>query len=193
MTPTPALPCPHCKRVLGPESWIDVRNGVCAKCRTDFEFVPFRALNFTTVRATPQAAVPASDSVCFFHAENRAESVCDSCGRLLCPVCTVPFAGQKLCPVCIAASKRSDAPHGVRERVLYDGLALALAVLPPLTLVLFFVTPLTAPVALGLTIYGWRKPGSLVRSGRVKFIVAGVAAAVQIIWWLFVLVSVWIK
>ena len=193
MTPTPALPCPRCKRALGPESWIDAQNGVCFKCRTEFEFIPFRALNFASVRAAAQSAVLASDSVCFFHAENRAESVCDGCGRLLCPVCTVPFAGEKLCPVCIAASKRSDAPHGVRERVLYDGLALAVAILPPISVIFFFVTPLTAPLALGLVIYGWRKPGSLVRSGRVKLVIAGVAAVVQIGWWFFVLGSLWLK
>jgi hypothetical protein len=191
MTSTPALPCPRCRRPLGPESWIDARNGVCAKCRSEFEFVPFRALNFASVRAAAQAAVVASDSVCFFHAENRAESICDSCGRLLCPVCTVPFAGQRLCPVCIAASKRSDAPHGVRERVLYDGLALALAFFP---LLVWPVTLLTAPAALGLVIYGWKKPGSLVRGpGRVRMIVAGIFAVLQIGAWGTGLTLAWLK
>jgi hypothetical protein len=191
MTPTPALPCPRCKRALPAASWIDEHDGVCLNCRTEFEFIPFRALNFANVRAAPQAAVLASDSVCFFHAENRAESVCDGCGRLLCPVCTVPFAGQKLCPVCIAASKRSDAPHGIRERVLYDGVALALGLFP---LIIWPFTLLTAPLALGFVIHGWRKPGSLVRGpGRIRLILAGILALVQIGAWGTFFTLAWLK
>src|SRR6266513_2033382 len=110
MTVGPALPCPRCKRVLGPESWIDAQAGICFRCKTEYEFAAFPALNATRVQLAPQAAVLAADSVCFFHPENRAEAICDGCGRLLCAVCTVPFAGQKLCPTCIAGAKISEAP-----------------------------------------------------------------------------------
>jgi hypothetical protein len=127
MTAGPALPCPRCQRTLGPESWIDAQGGVCFRCKTDYEFVAFPALTATRVPIAPQAAVLAADSVCFFHPENRAETICEGSGRLLCPVCTVPFVGRKLCPTCIAGTKGSPAPAIIRERTLFDGIALVLA------------------------------------------------------------------
>ncbi|MEO5960426.1 MAG: hypothetical protein ABIZ49_07975, partial [Opitutaceae bacterium] len=114
MTAGPVLACPSCKRTLGPESWSDAQHGTCFRCKNDFEFLGFPALTASRAKVAAQAAMLAEDSVCFFHAENRAEAVCEGCGRLLCPVCSVPFAGQKICPTCIAATKTSPASHLTR-------------------------------------------------------------------------------
>lgn len=191
MTPGPALPCPRCQRLLGPESWIVAHDGVCLHCRTGFEFVGFPALTAVRSVVAPQAAVLAADSVCFFHAENRAEAICDGCGRLLCPVCTVPFVGRKLCPACIAATRQSSAPVAVRSRVLYDTIALAMALVP---ILLWPFTVLTSPVALGLVIHGWKQPNSLVRGrGRGRLITAGVLAVIQISAWTAFFLSLWLK
>jgi hypothetical protein len=181
MTLAPALACPSCKRTLGPESWIDAHHGTCFRCKTDYEFFGFPALNASRTKVAAQTAMLAEDSVCFFHAENRAEAVCEGCGRLLCPVCAVPFGGQKICPTCIAATKTSEAPQMTRSRVLFDGIALMAAGLP---LLLWPFTLVTAPFALGMVIYGWKQPGSLVRGpSRVRFIIAGLLAAIQIGVW----------
>lgn len=191
MTPGPALRCPSCKRALGPEAWIDANNGVCLSCRTSFEFTAFPALTATKQQAAPQAAMLAADSVCFFHAENRAEAVCDSCGRLLCPVCTISLGGKRLCPSCMAANRSSDTTPVVRSRVLFDSLALTLALLP---LLIWPFTLVTAPVSLGLVIYGWNKPGSLTRGpSRARFIVAGIFALLQIGGWVTFFVFLWLK
>jgi hypothetical protein len=191
MTAGPALPCPRCKRVLGPESWSDAEHGVCFRCKTEYEFVAFPALNATRAQIAPQAAVLAADSVCFFHPENRAETICEGCGRLLCVVCSVPFAGQKLCPTCIAGAKTSEAPAMLRDRVLYDGIALALAGLP---LFIWPFTLITAPAALGMVVYGWNKPGSLVRGrSRARQIIAVILALLEIAGWITLGVFWWLK
>jgi hypothetical protein len=191
MTAGPALPCPHCRQVLRPEAWIDATSGVCGFCRTPFDFVGFPALTAAPTRAAPQAAVLAADSVCFFHPENRAEAICDSCGRLLCAVCAIPFSGQRICPSCIASSRKAGAPATVRSRTLYDNIALALALYP---LIIWFFTLVTAPVALGFVIYGWNKPGSLVRGrGRGKLIAAGILALLEIAGWITFFVFLWLK
>lgn len=182
MIAAPALPCPKCRRPLGAGSWIDGGSGHCFRCKTDFEVVMFPAVAAAPAAIAPQAAVLAADSVCFFHAENRAEAVCDGCGRLLCPVCAVPFAGQRLCPQCIAAGKKTEFPVLTRDRTLWDSIALSLAVVP---LVIWPLTLVTAPVALGVVLHGWKKPGSLVRgAGRVRFVVAGVLACLEIAGWI---------
>jgi hypothetical protein len=191
MTPGPALRCPSCKRSLGPEAWIDARNGVCLTCETAFEFERFPALTAAKHKVTPQTAVLAADSVCFFHAENRAEAVCDSCGRLLCPVCTISLGGQRLCPTCMAANRNSAAPPVVRSRVLFDRIALALAFFP---LLLWPLTLVTAPVALGFVFYGWKKPGSLVRGpSKGRFVVAGLIALLQIAGWVTFFTFLWLR
>lgn len=191
MTSGPALPCPSCKRVLGPESWSDAGSGTCVRCRTEFDFIGFPALHATRAQIAPQAAVLDADSVCFFHAENRAEAICEGCGRLLCPVCAVSFAGQRLCPACIAATKKSEAPTITRDRVLFDGIALVLALLP---IIAWPITLVTAPAALVLAIYGWKKPGSLVRGrSRVRLVIAMIVALLQIGGWITLFGTLWLK
>lgn len=191
MTTGPALPCPRCRRVLEPSAWRDSTGGTCRRCLTEFDFVPFPALTAARVRLAPQAAVVAEDSVCFFHADNRAETICEDCGRLLCAVCTVNFSGRKVCPSCIAMAKTSGAAPAVQERLLYDGLASALAWLPILA---WPVTLITAPVALGYVIYGWNKPSSIVRGrSRTRLIVAGSLAVLQIGAWVTFGVFLWLK
>ncbi len=186
MTPAVALRCPACKRQLETHSWHDDSSGECRLCGTSFEFRAFPALTAGAARITPQAAELAADSVCFFHAQNRADSICEGCGRLLCTVCAVPFMGRKLCPVCIAAeNKKETAPVAVRGRVLHESIALGLAVFPIATVVLFWFTLVTGPLALGWVIYAWNKPGSLVRGpSRWRLIVAAIFAIAEIIGWI---------
>jgi hypothetical protein len=189
MTSGPALPCPKCKRVLDPLSWRDAQFGQCRACGVDFEFIGFPALTAARARVVPKAVLVAEHATCFYHAENQAEAVCESCGRFLCSVCSVEFTGRLLCPGCIAAVKSTDV-QAIDRRTLYDGIAFALAFFPllfwPLTLV-------TAPTALGFVIFGWRKPRSLVHRGRAKFIVAGLFALAQITGWVFLLLSLWLR
>ena len=191
MTSAPALSCPRCRQPLGAALDADEHEGHCPRCSTEFEFVTFPALTAARPQVAPQAAVLAADSVCFFHAENRAEAVCDGCGRLLCPVCAVPFAGQKLCPTCIAAGRTAESAVLVRDRVLWDGIALVLAVFP---LLLWPLTCVTAPAALGLVIYGWKKPCSLVRGpSRARFIIAGLFAVLEIAGWVILGTMFWLR
>lgn len=176
-----ALNCPRCrKRTPVALSWADATSAACGGCLRAFEFVPFPA-NDTTARVVrPGAVVEGEEASCFFHAENRAEAVCEGCGRYLCPVCAVNFGGRTLCPNCISAGK-DVAPQLVTERVIYPSVALAIALVSCL---LWFLSIVTAPLVLGLIIHGWKKPGSLVRSGRWRFIAAGLVALIQIGGWI---------
>jgi hypothetical protein len=181
MTARTALPCPKCSRTLEPVSWRDDAAGTCWRCKADFEFEAFPALTAGRARVAAAAAVVEADSVCFFHASNRAETVCEDCGRLVCPVCTIDFGGKKRCPTCVAATKDSGAEAVVKDRVLYDSQALGLVFIP---IFIWPFTLLTAPVAIGFVIYGWKKPSSLVRgSSRTRLIVAAIIALLQIAAW----------
>ncbi|MDB6094616.1 MAG: hypothetical protein JWM32_2178 [Verrucomicrobia bacterium] len=143
----------------------------------------FPALTRAPTRVTPKAVVVSEHATCFFHAQNEAESVCESCGRMLCAVCTVEFSGRRLCPSCIALARKSPKAAST-HRVLYGGIALSLAILP---LFLWPFTAVTAPLSLGFVIFGWRKPGSLVGGGRARLIIAGMLALMEIAAWIVVL------
>jgi hypothetical protein len=176
-----ALSCPKCRRESAAMAWRQ-QDGRCPQCGQDFTFYAFPALTARVAVVAPQIAVP-EDAVCFFHAENKAESICESCGRFLCGVCGINFAGKKLCPSCIATTKATDTKLP-DSRVLYDGIALSIAVF---SLLIWPITVVTAPVALGFVVTGWRRPGSLVRGNRTRLVIAGLIALIEIAGWLFLL------
>lgn len=177
--------CPSCHRELPRDAWLNERQVHCRHCETDIEFVPFPALHASRAVARSEAATLGEDATCFFHATNRAAAVCSGCGRLLCAVCAVDFAGQCLCPSCIA-SRPASRPDNVPSRLLWDSIALMTATLP---LIVWPLTAVTAPTALGLALYGWNKPGSLVRGSRVRLILAMLFATAQLVGWTIGLVA----
>ncbi|HXQ81908.1 MAG TPA: B-box zinc finger protein [Opitutaceae bacterium] len=189
MTIGAKLPCPSCGRLLDSSAWIDDESGWCQHCDADFDFMGFPALDAQPARVVPKAVLVAEHATCFHHPENQAEAVCETCGRFLCAVCAINFAGRLLCPECIRTATRSDI-NSVGSRVLYDGIALSLAVLP---LLVWPVTLVTAPVALGSVFVGWRKPRSLVKGGRARLVAAGLIAVAEIVGWVFLFAFLWLR
>ena len=175
------LACPKCRRTVPEVYWQGVDLVRCPACAGEFEQLRFPALA-VAASVDRAAGVAAGDANCYFHAENRAEAVCDGCGRYVCAVCCVPFAGQQFCPSCLEArADRRKLPEN--HRVLYDQIALLLSFLP---LLMWPLTLLSAPGTLGLCFYGWKKPGSLLpRRRKLRFIIAGALAGLQMGGWLF--------
>jgi uncharacterized paraquat-inducible protein A len=178
--------CPFCSRPLLAQSWRDDRHAFCGRCEKLIEFIPLPALTAQKTVARPQTASLGEDATCFFHTGNRAESVCSGCGRLLCAVCAVDYTGTCLCPACIA-TRSSGKSDTVTSRVLWANTALSLAILP---LLIWPVTVLTAPTVIGLSIYGWNKPGSLVRKSKRRFVMAIILAGLQLAGWSMLLVNI---
>lgn len=181
-----APPCPKCKTPLTGIGEAD--SGVCGACATVLQVLLFPAHR----RAKPVARAARSvdgDATCFFHAKNQAVSVCEGCGRYVCVVCEVSAEdGRKLCPPCVSAGRKKTAVKA-DEVVTYDSMATTLALVP---LLMWPFTVVTAPAALFLAIYGWRKPRSLVRPGSGRFIAAIVISSLQICGWVFAGLSLWV-
>ena len=64
--------------------------------------------------------------------------------------------------------------------MLYDQIALALAVLP---LLIFYVTLITAPISLYIALRYWKSPRSIVHTTKWRFVVAIVFATLEIVGW----------
>jgi hypothetical protein len=79
---------------------------------------------------------------------------------------------------------------------MYDTIALALAVLPVVTLAFWFLTIITAPMALFVAIRYWNAPRSLVRRTKIRYVLAMILATLQMAGWglgIYYLTAVWLK
>ena len=175
--------CPKCRRTVPEPFWQGVDLVHCPSCQSEFEQLRFPALA-AAGQVDRASALGSGEANCYFHAQNRAEIACEGCGRYICAVCRVPFAGKQFCPSCLEArADRRKLPEN--HRVLYEQIALTLAVLP---LIIWPITLLTAPLAVGACFYGWRQPGSILpRRRRPRFILAGAIAGAEICGWLYLL------
>lgn len=184
-----APPCPKCKVPLaGLDSAGEVGEGLCEACATPLEFTlfPARHRGKRVMRAERSLE---GDSTCYFHPTNHAASICDTCGRYVCVVCEVTAEdGRKLCPPCVSASRKKTVQKA-DEIVVYDQMALSATLIP---ILVWPITLLFAPLAVGLIIRGWRKPRSLIRPGRWRFVVAGILAVLQIGGWVTLGISFWL-
>ena len=175
----PVINSPCCKR---PFDLSQAGEAFCFACHTKYTLVEFPALRATRVVSRARAAdTAANDATCFFHAQNQAETVCDSCGRFLCSVCAVDYGGRTLCPACIAAGKTTHGAQALPSQWNPDGLALLLATAPVITVILTLVT---APAALLLIALNWKNRKTVpVRRVRWQRWLAALLALAQIAFW----------
>ena len=184
----PPLACPRCATPLRPAELNRQGLAPCPGCRIPTQAEVFPAfLRPMQAGAAPETIVAEGEAGCFYHPDKRAAAHCASCGRFLCALCDVKLGGQHFCPGCVESGQRKGTLSELEtKRTLYDGTALALAVVPlaaAVTMVLAPLTLLTAPAAIGVAFYGWNKPGSLVPRSRIRAVLALLLGALQILGW----------
>jgi hypothetical protein len=163
-TSTGELHCPHCSNLLDPQAY--AAEGECAVCRSRLRIALFPAFTHP-----PEAVSTASgeralegEAACYFHAEKRATVSCERCGRFLCALCDMPFAGRHLCPACLDASK---VPDLVGSRWVGGEMAALLGVGPLIfCLPAWPLLPFAGGAAVFIALWTWKKPGSLVHGQR---------------------------
>jgi hypothetical protein len=114
---------------------------------------------------------------------------CHLCGRFVCLLCSVEFDGKLWCPACVAAGrKQGKAVHLDPTRILYDSIALAI---PLVSLIVWPVTLITGPGALVFSAMTWKRPLSLVRQYRWRFLAAILFGLAETAGWLVLIVFWW--
>jgi len=73
--------------------------------------------------------------------------------------------------------------------MLYDNIALLLATSP---ILLWPVTIVTAPATLFVVIRYWRKSSAIVPRTKVRFVIAGLIALLQLVGWGFLVYAFWL-
>ena len=191
------LSCPKCQQPLAPESLAADSETMCPKCRVLLRAAIFP--RFWQTPADPSArAAPAGEgeAACFFHPENRASISCESCGRFICSVCEFTLGTRHLCPSCLGAGLTArKLPEAKPWRFVWGQASAVCGWIPLLLGILlwpFFI--LTGSAAVFFAIYGWKRPGSLVRgNGRAWKIAGLIGGALQLGVWLAVAFLIFLR
>jgi hypothetical protein len=177
-----ALPvCPKCRHTL--KDTLDW--GACPSCEVLLHLEVFPALfRRNAPGGEGEVLVVEGESSCFYHANKKAVLPCQGCGRFLCALCDCELHGQHFCPACLESGRNKRKIKSLENhRTMYDSIALALAVLPIVTIVFWFLTIITAPMALFVAIRYWNAPRSLVHRTKVRYVLAMILATLQIGAW----------
>jgi hypothetical protein len=152
----------------------------CPRCDSEISVVLFPAF-YRREETMRHQAIVADEASCFFHGGRVAEFACGRCGRFLCPLCRIAWAGEDLCPACLeAANSGTRAKQLASSRFHYDSLALALSTLPVLTGI---VSILTAPVALGFALFTFNRECSVAPRTKIRFLLAMLFSLATITAW----------
>ena len=183
------IKCPNCSSVLGKTFVNRMKTVICPSCKTGLRLDVFPAM-FRKDEDSGRGERLGSDQEagCFFHPEKKAEVTCAACGRFICSLCNLEFNGEHLCPLCLekGRTKRKMARLET-QRTCYDSIALYVAVYP---LLIFWITTISAPIAIFISIRYWKAPGSIIRRTKIRYIAAIAIASVQIFGWIMVLGNV---
>lgn len=180
---SPLVSCPKCRTHLLEGMFNQPDLAPCPSCGVPLHVEVFPAL-FRPIRLgeTAQAVLVEGESSCFFHPQKKAVRPCDGCGRFLCALCDCELHDRHFCPACLEAGRSKGKIQNLEnQRMRYDNVALSLAILPVLA---YYLTFITAPMALYVAIRYWKAPRSLVTRSSTRFFIAIGIALLQVGAWI---------
>ncbi len=183
-TPDPDLDwttCPACGTAGAVALRLHGGTGACRSCHRPVEGVWFRAARQSRLPPLPEDPPGEGDTPCFYNPRRKATTSCSQCGVFISDAWAAKWGAQTLCLRCLEKMRASRrTPQFETQRWLWDNICLALVAVP-FTFVFWWLAPLTAPAALILGLWAWRKPGSLVPRGKWRLALAIVLAAAQVV------------
>ena len=184
-----ALHCGKCKAEVEEARYNREGFSPCPSSSSPLHVEAFPALNRPLPTGPAMELVVGEDEAsCFYHPTSKAIVPCQSCGRFLCGLCDCEIQGKHLCPSCLENDRKKNKVKTLESsRVLYDSIALSLAILPCL---IFYFTLVTAPLALFVAIRYWNAPGTIPKRSKVRFIFAIILALLQILGWVALIVTI---
>ncbi len=161
--------CPLCNCLLGPEFWNSGQFQSCPACSAQVMTIAFPTI-YVPSGTSSIVACEAGESSCFFHASNRAETICAGCGRFVCGLCSISFGQRKFCPDCIYRSRRQKSDLLLSDQaVLFDNIAIAVLALSVLTLSYLILGLFVSLLTVCTAFVGWKYQRTLVRRSRFRF------------------------
>ena len=179
----PFLTCGNCRKPLPWEVSNSAGLSRCPYCNIPTYSAVFPALFRPTEQGRPgETLLTDGEASCYYHPHKKAVVACVNCGRFLCALCDLDFNGQHLCSQCLETNTKKKSIQTLENRrILYDDLALSLAIVPML---IFYLTLITAPITLYLSIRYWNAPSSIIPRGKTRFVLAIMIALLQMGGWI---------
>jgi hypothetical protein len=182
---TASLPCPACKGALNRAEVAGRLPQTCPWCRQTIQVEWFPAADLPDPPLEiGEPLVTGEEAACFHHADRRAVNLCADCGRFLCRLCDIEVENTHFCATCLERKRKEGRePRWVTGRVLYDEMALFLAIAAWLGLV--FLSPLALALA-------WRQrhaPSSLLHRRNWRIYLSLVLAILHVL--TLITVGVW--
>ncbi len=178
--------CPKCETQL-PASVINTYQlEACLSCGLTIRTDSFPALvRKQSAVQTGELLQTDNEASCFYHPKKKAVIPCSVCGRFLCALCDVVLDGRSMCLTCVETGKdQSKIKSLENKRTLYDTRALSIAAIPMLFV---YPTIITAPIALFMSFWYWKKPSSIIPRTKIRIIIAIILSLLQIAGWLLLL------
>jgi len=176
--------CPSCQSPLPKLLFNRDGGGPCPTCDISLRVTVFPALfaDPAQERIGNNALQDAAQASCYYHPHKEAAVPCDGCGLFLCSLCATEIGGRQVCPRCLERDLGSGQQSQLlSRRTIYPQMAFALALYP---LLIPYLTLLTAPAALFVSVRYWKEPGSLVSPARMRKILAVVLSSLQLAAWI---------
>ena len=154
----------------------------CPRCRAPVRTVVYPSLfRHPDTASSGEKLLIETESSCYFHPKKKAVVPCSLCGRFLCSLCDIEFNDQHICSSCIESGKKKRKIRNLENnRVLYDSIALYLAVIP---MIFIWPTILTAPATIYYSFRHWKSPSGIIPRSKIRFIFALMMAGLQVGAW----------
>lgn len=172
--------CPNCQAQL------PLCQGQCSclSCGSQVVLSILPALVSQQIRRVPplpESPLTEGDAACFYSPTRRATSECSHCGVLISSLWSAQWGSGTVCLKCLDHLRaKSQDSRFESKRTLWDNVCLALA-LTPFSLFLYFAVVITAPAALIMGLWHWKKPRSMVPRGPWRMVLALLLALAQVI------------
>lgn len=176
--------CSKCSTLLPPDFINSGEFVECPICSSPVRVELFPAYFRELAKGSAgEALVIDTEASCFYHPQKKASVVCASCGRFLCALCDLELEGAHYCSSCLETAKEKGKIATIENRRhLYDDIALLLSLGG---ILIFYFSPVTAPISIYLAVKHWKKPTSIVRrQSKWRFITAIVLSSLQLLGWL---------
>lgn len=177
------ISCSRCRKPLPNDVFNTEYYRFCPHCRIEMRGEIYPAMFRPKSEDSPkEAPVIDEEAGCFYHPKKKAVAHCSTCGRFVCALCDIDMGEEHICPACLESGKRQHKIKKIENRrTLYDNIALSLAIIP---VIFVWLTIITAPIVIFLVIKHWNAPTSIIPRTKIRFIVAFLLAALQIVGWL---------
>lgn len=188
----PLIHCPKCHTALLDGVFNQGGFTPCPGCTTPVQVEVYPAMFRQQVKGSAgELILTEGEAGCFYHPKKKAVLPCESCGRFLCALCDCEHQGKHFCPACLETGRTKGKVKSLENtRIRYDNIALALALYP---ILIFYLTIITAPMALFVALRYWKAPRSLAQPSSTRFIFTILIATLQLSGWTLLIIALLIR